>query len=256
MDASEQKLCKLLDHIVTNGGKLRTASRQVGFGEQYVWKITKENPVIEWRNEGARPFADHVEVARRMARVKQEQFMRGITINGQPQFVIDPTMLARFGAADDPDAKDLAELTGFADFPYAHDIEGKRIPLLSPRYPRPQRQHRPHPHGGRNRTPPPPNAVREQSSDAHRGTEHKAAGVPWTPNSPLPAYHRDVRAEAEPPRVFVASEASPKVSPLVADLRERLARGPSNPRPVDSRGHLMIPRTNQGHRDDPIENGA
>jgi hypothetical protein len=251
MDVTETKLCKLLDCVVSNGGTLETASQQAGFGRKYVWKIIKENPVIEWRSEGARPFAEHVTAARKMARVKNEQHMRGVKINGEVQYTLDPWLLEQFGFPDDPDAKDLAELSGYPQYPFALDANGRKIPLLSARFPRPQRPHR-------NRISPPPMQANGQSSHAGDRIEHKAAGIPWTPDCLLPAYHRAVRTPATPPIVHIPSEASPKVvSPLVADLRERLARGPANPRPVDNRGHLMIPHISTGQRaDDPPENGA
>ena len=250
-----QKLISILDAI-GDGAKLQRASRAAGMGNKFIFGAIKQskadNPLylIEWRNEGLRRFHELVSIARRMGQVKREQDLRGVTINGEQQFVLDPALLARFGSDDD--SKDMAELAGFADFPFAHDVDGNRIPLLSARHPRPQRQHRPN--------SPPRDAVGAQSSDAGTG-EQSAAGKPqreWRPDDPLPPYAREVFTPAPPPRVFVPTPATPHMSPLKADLLQRLAmlkeHGPANPRPLDRNGRPTIAARITGQRaDDPPE---
>jgi hypothetical protein len=246
----EQKLLKMLDAIADDGAKLQRASRAAGMGNKFIFAAIKQskasNPLylIEWRNEGLRWFHELVPFA---------QHLRGVTVHGEQQFVIDPALQARFGF--DADAKDLAELSGFPDFPFAHDVDGNRIPLLSARHPRAQRRHRPDPNS------PPRSAVSEQSRDADTIARQSAAGKPqleigkhglpkyqssWTP-APPPPYARGLRTPAPPPRVYVPSPASPRV----------VTPPPRNPRPLDNTGRPTVPNSIYfiGQRaDDPREN--
>jgi len=260
----EELLCSMLDALA-DGAKLEHASRAAGVNEKYIFKAIKQseagNPIyrIDWRNEGTRQFCELVELARRMGRVAREQELRGIVIAGEVQYVLDPWLLTRFG--DDDDSQALAELNGFPQYPFALDAGGNKIPLLSARHPRPQRQHRPHPHTGRNGTfektnSPPRIAAGEQLSGAGTVGRQDAAGIPeigkhglpkyhseWKPDPP-PPYARGLRTPAPPPRVFVPSPASPRVAtppPRVAALREQVARGVSNPRPIDNMGRPTAP---------------
>jgi hypothetical protein len=239
----EQRLLKMLDALA-DGAKLQRASRAGGMGNKFIFAAIKQsnagNPLysIQWRNEGLRRFHELVPFAQNIGRVAREQRLRGVTINGEQQFVFDPALLARFG--NDADSAAMAEISGYKDFPYAHDVDGNRIPLLSARHPRPQRQHRPHPHTGRNGTFEKPNSpprvvpVRE-----------------WRPDDPLPAYAREVFTPIPPPVVNIPTPASPKMpkadSPLVADLRRHLARAPLHPRPT------MPVRIIRSRGDDPPE---
>jgi hypothetical protein len=252
----EQKLFRMLDALA-DGAKLQRASRSCGMGNKFIFAAIKQskagNPLylIEWRDEGSRWFHELVPFAQNMGRVAREQRLRGVTIDGVPQFVLDPALLARFGSDDD--SKDMAELAGFPDFPFAHDIAGNRIPLLSARFPRPQRQHRPN--------SPPRNAVSEQSCGADSRRTQSAAGKPlreWRPDDPLPAYAREVYTPTPPPIVHIPTPSSPKApkadSPLVADLRRHLERAPLHPRPVDNAGRPTMPARVIGSKaDDPPE---
>jgi hypothetical protein len=125
----------------------------------------------------------------------------------------------------------MAELEGYPDFPFAHDIDGNRIPLLSARHPRPQRKHR---------NSPPRLAVSEQSSGADLECRQSAAGKPeigksglpkyeseWKPDPP-PPYARGLRTPAPPPRVYAPSPLRAELMERFKDLKEH---GPVNPRP-------------------------
>ena len=121
------------------------------------------------------------------------------------------------------------------------------------------------------RVSPPPVAVNEQSRDVDKPWEgDNAAG------KPLPPYARGLntpaKPEAEPryngsPFPPPVTEASPRVrasntsndntsnltrpdSPLVRDLRERLANGPANPVPLDRDGRRTIARIGGTPADD------
>jgi len=233
--------------------KLSRAPRAAGIYREFIYTAIERSKagdpdyLVTWRDEHSRQFAELVPIAQRMGRVAREQRLRGITVNGEVQYVLDPALLARFG--DDADSAAMAELSGYTDYPYAHDVDGNRIPLLSARHPRPQRQHRPHPHIGGERkqenSPPPPNAPLRQ----------------WLPDDPEPPYSRNVYCAADPPRVFIPTPATPKAraeSPLVADLRRHLERPPTHPRPIDRFGRPTIPAGNSFHprQDDPPEKGA
>jgi hypothetical protein len=248
MSALEPKLFQMLDALA-DGAKLQRASRAAGMGNKFIFAAIKQskasNPLylIEWRNESSRWFHELVMFAQNMGRVAREQRLRGVTVNGEQQFVLDPALLARFGSDDD--SKDMAELAGFPQYPFALDVDGNRIPLLSARHPRPQRQHRPSP---------PRNAVSEQSCGADSRRTQSAAGMPlreWRPDDPLPAYAREVFTPIPPPVVNIPTPASPKMpkadSPLVADLRRHLARAPLHPRPT------MPVRVIRSRGDDPPE---
>jgi hypothetical protein len=266
----EETLIKMLDALALNP-KLERASRAAGMGRKFIFAAIKRSEagdpdyLVSWGGETLRKFSELVPFAQRMGRVKREQYLRGITIDGEVQYVVDPAQIVCFG--DDDDAKDMAELAGFPDFPFAHGIDGARIPLLSARHPRPQRQHTPHPHTGRNGTyqkpnSPPRDAVGEQSSGADRAKQQSVAGsLPireWRPDDPEPPYSRRVRCAAPPPVVNIPTPASPKVrteSPLTADLRRHLERPPTHPRPIDRNGRPMMPASNsfQPRADDPPE---
>jgi hypothetical protein len=272
MDANEleQKLLQMLDALA-DGAKIQRASQAAGMGKKFIFACIRHsearNPLysVSWRDEGVRRFSELVPIAQRIGRVKREQYLRGITIDGEVQYVVDPAQIVRFG--DDDDAKDMAELAGFPDFPFAHGIDGARIPLLSARHPRPQRQHTPHPHTGRNGTYEKPNsppriAVGERSSGADTvGMQNAAGSLPirdWRPDDPEPPYSRRVRCAAPPPVVNIPTPASPRVrteSPLVADLRRYAAQPPLHPRPIDRNGRPMMPASNsfQPRADDPPE---
>jgi hypothetical protein len=249
----EQKLVAMLDALA-DGAKLTGASRAAGMYRKYIFAAINKSEAgdpdysISWRDECSRQFCELVPLAQRMGRVAQEQRLRGVAVNGDVQYVQDPALLARFGFDDD--AKDMAELAGFPDFPFAHDVDGNKIPLLSARHPRPQRQHRPN-------SPPRP-SVGEQSSDANTRSELGTAGKPqpeigkhglpkyeseWKPDPP-PPYARGLQTPAPPPRVYAPS-------PLRAELMERFKNlkenGPANPRP-------QMPVQVFGQRaDDPVE---
>jgi hypothetical protein len=254
----ENRLCKMLDAIAA-GAKLSAASRDAGMASKYIFEAINrskaDDPLtsVRWRGENFRQFAELIPHAMNAGRVKRDQDLRAVTINGEAQYVIDPALQMRFGFDDD--AKDLAELSGYPDFPFAHDVDGNRIPLLSARHPRPQRKHR---------NSPPLVAVSEQSSGADMQGRQFAAGKPqreWRPDDPLPPWHRDVHTAAEPPRVFISTPATPRVradSPLRAELMERLQHlkehGPANPRAVDRHGRLTMPQMFRGQKaDDPPE---
>jgi len=271
MDANEleQKLLQMLDALA-DGAKIQRASQVAGMGKKFIFACIRHsdarNPLysVSWRDEGVRRFSELVPIAQRIGRVKREQHLRGITIDGEVQYVVDPAQIVRFG--DDDDAKDMAELAGFPDFPFAHGIDGARIPLLSARHPRPQRHNAPHPHIGgvrKQENSPPPLAVSEQSRDAGTGQEGlgAAGSLPireWRPDDPEPPYSRNVYCAADPPRVFIPTPASPRVraeSPLVADLRRYAAQPPLHPRPIDRNGRPMMSASNsfQPRADDPPE---
>lgn len=245
----EQKLLTMLDALA-DGAKVTGASRAAGMYRKFIFACINKSEagdanyiVSSWRDERSRQFAELVVIAQNMGRVAREQRLRGVTVNGEQQYVLDPALLARFG--NDADAKDLAELEGYSDFPFAHDINGNRIPLLSARHPRPQRQHRPHPHTGPNGTFQKPNsptrpAAGEQSRDASTECRPGAAGMPirdWRPDDPEPAYSRRVRCAVPPPVVNIPTPASPRV----AALREQVAHVVSNPRPLDNTGRPTMP---------------
>jgi hypothetical protein len=250
----EQRLCTMLDALA-DGAKLTAPYRAA------IKKSEAGDPdySVSWRDERSRQFCELVEIAQRMGRVAEEQRLRGVTVNGVQQFVLDPALLARFG--DDADAKDMAELSGFPQYPFALDVDGNKIPLLSARHPRPQRQHRPHPHIGgvrKQENSPPRIAAGEHSSGAGTVGRQDAAGMPeigkhglpkyqseWKPDPP-PPYARGLRTPAPPPRVYVPSPASPRVATppsRVAALHEQVARGVSNPRPVDNMGRPTAPNS-------------
>ena len=261
----ERKLCAVLDALALNP-KLRPASRAAGASRTFVHEAIKKSEagdplyLIRWHDDNFRQFCELVPLAQRAGIVKRDQDLRGVTIDGEQQFVKDPALLARFG--EDDDSTMMAELAGFPQFPFALDVDGNKIPLLSARHPRPQRQHRNSP----------PCAVSEQSSGAN-GEQQHAAGMPevgkhglpkyeseWTPEPP-PPYARGLKTPAPPPRVFVPTPASPRVaadSPLRAELMERLKNlkehGPANPRAVDRNGRATMPARIIGQRaDDPAE---
>jgi hypothetical protein len=251
----EFKLLTTLDALA-DGAKLAPAARAAGVSAAYILHAIKKSEArhpdysVSWRDEHARQFCELVPLAQRMGRIARDQRLRGVTVNGEQQFVLDPALLARFG--DDADAKDMAELEGYQDFPFAHDISGNRIPLLSARFPRPQRQHRPN--------SPPRDAVSEQSSGADSEEGQSAAGKPqpeigkhglpkyeseWKPDPP-PPYARGLRTPAPPPRVFISTPSSPRVAARpsrVAALNEQIARGVANPRPLDNMGRPTMPNS-------------
>jgi hypothetical protein len=238
----ERELISILDAIASGERRVDAVVRE----SVAICDSGDERYVIRWRGEGFRKFSELVVIARREGDVRREQQLRGIVIDGEVQYVKDPALLARFGSDDDAAA--MAELAGFPQYPWALDVDGNRIPLLSARHPRPQRQHRPHPHSGRNGTFTPPRQVSEQSSGADK-RDDGAAG------SPLPPWHRDARTPAPAERVAMPALPNamtdyleknlpkpPRVmSPLVADLMERAARKPTNPRPVDRAGRPTMP---------------
>jgi hypothetical protein len=239
----EYKLLTTLDALA-DGAKLATAARAAGVSAAYILHAIKKSETrhpdyaVSWRDEHARQFCELVPLAQRMGRIAREQRLRGVTVNGEQQFVLDPALLARFGTDDD--AKDMAELAGYPQYPFALDADGNKIPLLSARHPRPQRKHR---------NSPPRNAVGEQSRGADTESEQSAAGMPirdWRPDDPEPPYSRNVRCAADPPRVFVSTPSSPRVAAppsRVAALNEQIARGVSNPRPVDNMGRPTMPNS-------------
>jgi hypothetical protein len=240
----EQKLFQMLDALA-DGAKLQRASRAAGMGNKFIFAAINQskagNPLysIEWRGEGLRRFHELVTFAQNIGHVKREQDLRGVMVDGEQQFVLDPALQARFGFDDD--AKDMAELAGFTDFPFAHDVDGNRIPLLSARHPRPQRQHRPHLSAGHCTFEKPRAPLRE-----------------WRPDDPLPAYAREVYTPTPPPIVHIPTPSSPKApkadSPLVADLRRHLERPPLHPRPIDNAGRPTMPARVIGPKaDDPPE---
>ena len=249
MQASEleQILVKMLD-VLSIDPKLEPASRAAGMGGKFIHiaiarsKANDQRYSVRWHSDNFRQFAELVPLAQRTGRVKRMEELRGVTINGEVQYVLDPGLLVKFGFPDDSDAKDMAELAGYPHYPHAVDSDGNKIPLLSARHPRPQRQHRPHPHG---RTVPLPTLPPYESE--------------WKPE--LPPYHRSLRTAAAPPQVFLPTPATPHVSPLKAELLQRLAilkeRGPTHPRAVDNHGRLAMPQMIRGQRaDDPPEHGA
>ena len=212
----EETLCKMLTALAA-GAKSQSASRAAGMGRKFIFSAIKRSEAgdplysVSWLDESSRQFCELVPIARRMGHVKREQKLRGVTINGEQQYVLDPALLARFG--DDADSAAMAELSGYEEFPFAHDVDGNRIPLLSARFPRPQRQRTPHPW---KRNSPPPDAVSEQSSGADKvGKQNAAGSLPirdWRPDDPEPPYSRRVRCAAPPPIVHVPSPASPRVA--------------------------------------------
>jgi hypothetical protein len=246
-----QKLSAMLDALALDP-KLWRASRAAGMYREWIFNCMKLSEAgdpdysVTWRGEHSRQFAELVPLAQRMGRVAREQRLRGVTINGEQQYVLDPALQARFG--DDDDSQAMAELEGYPDFPFAHDIDGNRIPLLSARFPRPQRKHRPN--------SPPRDAVGEQSSGADTPNVHRAAGIPeigkhglpkyeseWKPDPP-PPYARGLKTPVPPPRVYVPSPLRAELTELYKNLKEH---GPANPRP-------KMPVQVFGQRaDDPVE---
>jgi hypothetical protein len=248
------KLSAMLDAL-TLDPKLSRASRAADMYREWIFNCMKLSEagdtdyLLSWRDERSRQFCELVPLAQRLGRVAREQRLRGVVINGEQQFVLDPALLARFG--DDDDSQAMAELSGFPQYPFALDADGNKIPLLSARHPRPQRQHR---------NSPPRDAVGEQSRGADNGSgAQSAAGMPeigehglpkyrseWTP-APPPPYARGLRTPAPPPRVFVPSPSSPRV----------VIPPPRNPRPFDNMGRPTMPNSIYfiGTRaDDPKEN--
>lgn len=225
----DQRLIAMLDALAS-GAKPSRAARAGGMnleGFNTLCRVSEHDDryVVIWKNE-RRSLSDHVLHARNLGRVANLNALRGITIDGEVQYVMDPALLAKFGFPDDPDAATMAELHGYTDYPYVHDIEGSRIPLLSARHPRPQRQHRPHPHTGRHGTfekapTPAPQPVTQGPPPYARRTKPPA---PATPKSKLPL--------------------SPMMEAAVARLRASAAIPPRNPRPTDRDGRPM--RANTG----------
>lgn len=206
----EPILTAMLDRLA-EGSTLIGASRVSGHGDEFIKRAIKQSEagdkryVIAWRDESPRQFAELCKLAQAIGDVRRDQELRTIRINGEVQYVVDPTLKARFIIYGD-DAADVAELNGYKDWPFAHDIDGNRIPLLSVRHPRPGSQF---PRPFRPHRPQPPAPLPQ-----------------WTPSSGVPPYAKTVKAAVPPPRVIIRSEASP----LVADLRARLERGVENPR--------------------------
>jgi hypothetical protein len=245
-----QKLSAMLDALAIDP-KLSRASRAAAMYPEWIFNCMKlseagdSDYLVSWRDERSRQFAELVPLAQRMGRVAREQRLRGVTVNGEQQYVLDPALQARFG--DDDDSQAMAELEGYPDFPFAHDVDGNRIPLLSARHPRPQRKHR---------NSPPRNAVSEQSCGADPLDGQSEVGMPeigkhglpkyeseWKPDPP-PPYARGLKTPVPPPRVYAPS-------PLRAELMERFKHlkehGPENPRP-------KMPVQVFGQRaDDPVE---
>ena len=229
----EANLIQLLDEVATDG-RITAAARHA----------TKDHGrvTLGWRCEMQRPFADLVDIAKRIGDVRELQRVRGITIDGRTQFVLDPYLLERFGMPDDPTAADMAELSGYPHYPWALDAGGNKIPLLSPRHPRPQRSHRP--------APQPPKPPKQPD-----------------PSKPLPAYARGVNAPATKPVNPLKPTLGhlgkhPKPKPIMTPLRaELMARaqalrehGPAHSRPLDNRGRPTFAATTRGLRaDDPPE---
>jgi hypothetical protein len=234
----EMTLIRILDALALTP-KLARAGRAAGMGRTFVHEAIKrseagdERYLVQWGGENFRQFAELVPLAQRIGQVKREQDLRGVVIDGEQQFVLDPALLARFG--DDADSKDMAELAGYPQYPFALDIDGNKIPLLSARHPRPQRQHRPHPHIGGERKPSP-------EIGKHGLPKYESE---WKEPAP-PPYARGLRTPAPPPRVILATPATPRVTmppPRVAALREQVARGVSNPRPLDNMGRPTAPNS-------------
>ena len=252
----EYKLLTTLDALA-DGAKLAPAARAAGVSAAYILHAIKKSEArhpdysVSWRDEHARQFCELVPLAQRMGRIAREQRLRGVTVNGEQQYVLDPWLLARFG--DDDDSAAMAELAGYPQYPFVLDAGGNRVPLLSARFPRPQRKHR---------NSPPRIAAGAQTSGAGTVGRQDAAGSfpirDWRPDDPEPAYSRNVRCAVPPPVVNIPTPASPKVpkadSPLVADLRQHLAQRPTHPRPVDNRGRPTMPARIIGQQaDDPPE---
>ena len=244
MDANEleRTLVRILDALALTP-KLARAARAAGMGRTFVHEAIKrseagdERYLVQWGGGNFRQFAELVPLAQRIGQVKREQYLRGVTINGAVQYVRDPWLLARFGEDDDSQA--MAELEGFPQYPFALDAGGNKIPLLSARHPRPQRQHTPHPHTGRNGTFGKPNSPPRVKPERE-----------WRPDDPLPPYAREVYTRTPPPIVNIPTPATPRVradSPLVADLLRHLERPPLHPRPT------MPVRLNGARADDPPE---
>ena len=221
---NDERLKALLDGVASDGrvgndarDALRTHSRRM----------------IEWRNDN-RPFSEQLDFAKKIGDVAELQRLRGVKIDGEVQWTLDPALLARFGMPDNPESAETAAMFGFPDYPWAHDIAGNRIPLLSARFPRPQRSHRPAP------------PARD-------------------PAAPAPAYARGQNKPAVPPVYKIrptvghhgkqhgVSRTGRPLTPLVADLLERAARGPTNPKPVDRNGRPTFAAIARGPVNDPPE---
>jgi hypothetical protein len=144
----EAALCHMCDYIRSRP-KLEPASRAAGFGSKYIWNALKRSEagdpryLIAWpdRDAGEKiQFFEAVKLAIRQFKLKfsttlYEESERGVPrlqiAGGRVMYEEDAELLARFG--DGPDAKEIAALCGYPDFPYKHRINenGKeeRIPL-------------------------------------------------------------------------------------------------------------------------------
>ena len=264
----EQKLLAMLDRLAlgaTFTGAARAADSRLDFFNECVRNSTAgaRQYIVTWGDNGERQFCEHVTHAKRIGRVAREQYLRRITINGETQYVFDPALLARFGFPDDPDAKDMAELNGYPHYPFALDSEGRKIPALSSRHPRPMRHRHPHPHTGRNgafeKSNSPPDHHDVATAALMVGTRDGPAGkrLPtWQPEMDVPPYARNVSAPV-PPRVTIPTPSSP----LAMELREKAAilrqRGPLHNRPMTRDGRPMAAASIYVHApqrvDDPQE---
>ncbi len=243
----EARLTELLDRVAADGRVTSDARDEL--------KVHSRR-MMEWRNEGNRPFSELLDIAKKIGDVREWQRLRGITIEGKTQFVMDPALLARFGFPDDDESAETAAMFGFAHYPFALDADGQKIPLMSPRHPRPQRQHRKYPLREYQKPKPSPHtsAVSEQSCGADRGlAAAKQRGLA------LPPYARGVNAKPVPrPFVVPAVPAEKPMTPLRAELMARAAalkeHGPAHPKPIDRDGRPTFAAVRTApHADDPPE---
>jgi hypothetical protein len=243
---TEQQICTMLDEIA-DGARANAAVRNR-------LRSADQSHRVNWRSEINRPLNECFAIAERMGNVAREQHLRGVTINGETQYTLDPALLERFGMPDDPDAAIMAEMAGYPDYPYAHDIDGRRIPLLSARFPRPQRPHRPEP-----KAPLPP-WHRDARTPVEPAPSPKPISTTRGPYSPASALGDYIKQNSPQPATNpepAPPTPKPKVdAPWAEEIRRRAAEGPKNPLPVDSLGrpipaaHLM----NVQGANDPKEN--
>jgi hypothetical protein len=235
----EKRLQTMLSRVAI-GANLIGATRVINAPERFGQYCLERSAArderfkISW-NGSVRFFSEHFEQAQRLGSVARLVEARGVKVQGKQAWTLDLALISKFGMPDDPDAKDIAELNGYPQFPFALDVDGNRIPLLRPVYPRPARQGKPHPHG-RTRwpaqpeqqaalPPPPPYArgLKTPAAPAPKPLEPKASAPFPPPQSALDDYRK---ANAAPTLTKQRT-----MTPLLADLLERQARGPQNPRP-------------------------
>jgi hypothetical protein len=224
---------RILDYLLTHSPKYEPACRAAGRNSKWIWSAIKKSAdghpdyMLSWPDPDDEPeqFCDLLIKCRRLWNLRFDASLRHSVeqtelpciVNGEQQWRKDALLLAKWD-----NAEDAYRIGGIQDWPYEHDEQGARIPLMVP-IPAAAalKVHAARSllaHGGWN-------PAEAKTIDAHIG------GQVLVVQAHRPAYARDVEQPDTPLRRDLATR--------LAELR---ARGPANPVPRDANGLRTIPK--------------